>query len=164
LGNLGGNISALFCIVLKCFELFSSSGNAIGDSVEKPAFKYFLPMAEKILPADFKKWARPLISFIIKSIAVSIAWMLQRMISLVHSAIRGGLLFSRNILTYCNQMGYTKIDQEGTYMDEIVGFGVAAVGLAWQLTRYSLPLPLQILLFPFFIVNFMLEWFVHEVR
>ncbi len=144
------------------FSFFT--GNAIGDAIEKPAFKYFLPVVEKVLPAEYKKWAKPVITFIIKSIAVSIAWMLQRMISMLHSAVRGGLMCSRNILQYCNEMGYIKIDQEETYIDEMVGFALAAVGLMWQLTRYRLPYPLTFVLFPFFVAEFALEWMVNEVR
>ncbi len=124
-------------------------------------FKYIVPKLEALLPAEYKKWAKPVISYTIKSFAISIAWTLQRIISAFHSAIRGGLMFSRNILHYLSEMGYVKIDHEQTYIDEVVGFGVAAVGLLWQLrSGFSLPFPLNVLLFPFTLIEYMLIWMV----
>jgi hypothetical protein len=37
--------------------------------VERPAEKYVLPHMEALLPAEYKKWARPTLIYAIKSIA-----------------------------------------------------------------------------------------------
>ena len=49
--------------------------------------------------------------------------MIQRFISAVHSALRGGFMFSRNILKYMSVMKYVEINHEDTYIDEVLGFG-----------------------------------------
>ncbi len=140
-------------------------GNAIGSALEKPAFKYFLPRVEAALPAEYKKWARPVISVILKSIAMTIAWTLQRIVSVLHSSIRGGLMFSRNMLVYLNEMGHTKINQEDTYIDEIVGGAIALLGLMVQLrSGFQLPSVLALALFPFLAAEYTLEWLVFENR
>lgn len=41
------------------------------------------------------RWVDPIILLVVKLIAVNIAWLLQRIISTVHSAVRGGQLFAR---------------------------------------------------------------------
>ena len=43
--------------------------------------RYALPVLEKMLPEDQKKWAEPLLSYACRSTAVSIAWTLTRIIS-----------------------------------------------------------------------------------
>ena len=54
---------------------------------------------QKALPADQKKWAEPIISYACRSTAISIAWMIQRVISAFHSAMRGGIMCSRYEIT-----------------------------------------------------------------
>jgi len=138
-------------------------GQAIGSVVEKPANRYAVPILHALLPEDYKKWAQPLISYGVKSIAISIAWFVQRIISSVHSAIRGGHMFSKNVLDYLNKMGYLQIKNEDTYLDEIVGYAVAVIGLWFQLSlRFSLPFPLNILLLPMRFLEWWLIWVVSK--
>ncbi len=88
---------------------------------------------------------------------MSIAWTVQRILSAFHSALRGGLLFARNILSYLDEMKYLQIKHEETYLDEIVGYSLALLGLYFQLAwGFGLPFPLNILLFPFTIAEYVL--------
>ena len=50
-------------------------------------------------------------------IAITIAWYIQRIISSVQSAIRGGLMFSRKLLKFCNDKGYFSFKEEESYLD-----------------------------------------------
>jgi hypothetical protein len=94
---------------------------------------------------------------------VSIAWTVQRILSAFHSAIRGGLMFARNIMEYLSEMGYYKVNHEDSLMDEAVGYGLAIVGLYFQLAfGFGLPFPLNILLFPFRIAEYLLIWLVNK--
>lgn len=45
--------------------------------------------------------AGPVVGFAVKFAAIQVAWALQRVISTVHSAIRGGFLFSRASVCTC---------------------------------------------------------------
>jgi hypothetical protein len=136
-------------------------GNAIGEILEKPANAYLLPVLQKMLPEDQKKWAAPLISYFCRSAAVSIAWTLQRIISAFHSALRGGVMCSRNILEYLSVMNIYHLDHEKTMLDEIAGYGLALLGLWFQLsTGFKIPFPLNVLLLPFTIAEWFLMYFI----
>lgn len=72
-------------------------------------------------------------------------------------------MFSRNILEYLSEMKYVQINHEETMLDEIVGYGLALVGLYFQLAfGFGLPFPLNILLFPFRIAEYVLIWLVNK--
>jgi len=136
-------------------------GNAIGHAMEVPAHQYVLPVFEKFFPPEYKKWAWPLISYSIRSFSISVAWFVQRMISAFHSALRGGLMCSRNIMEYLTQMKIYEINHEESILDEIVGYALAALGLWFQLRLgFSVPFPLNVVLFPVTIVEYMLMWFI----
>lgn len=138
-------------------------GSAIGSILDKYAQAYVAPVLEAMLPAEYKKWARPLIEYSVKSFAISVAWFIQRVLSAFHSAVRGGLMFSRNIMEYTTEMKYYVIDHETTIIDEVVGYALAAVGLWFQLSMgFSLPFPLNILLFPFSLAEYFLMWVVNS--
>jgi len=116
-----------------------------------------IPLVEKLLDAEYKKWAKPVVHYAIKSFAISIAWTVQRVISAFHSAIRGGLMFTRNLITYLNEMKFINFDDKDTYMDEVIGYGVAALGFLVQIFfGFALPFPLNILLLPFTIAEYLL--------
>lgn len=136
-------------------------GNAIADTIESPVDRYVIPKVEPHVPEEYRKWIKPVISYSIRSAAISIAWFIQRVISALHSALRGGLMCSRNILKYLSVMKIYELDEKDTYLDEVIGYGLAAVGLLFQLTSgFALPFPLNILLLPFSILEYILVWFV----
>jgi hypothetical protein len=123
LGGINSGFLAVVATLKLQFAKAITLGTAIGNILEIPAKRFALPFVESLLPPDYKKWAEPAIEYSIRSFAISIAWTMQRVLSAFHSAIRGGLLCSRNILEYLSVMKYVEIDHETTYIDEIVGFG-----------------------------------------
>jgi hypothetical protein len=136
-------------------------GNSIGSVMENPAREYVLPTVEKLLPPEYRRWAWPMISYSIRSVAISIAWFVQRIISAFHSAIRGGLMFSRNIMAYLTEMNIYKINHEESMLDELVGYALAALGLWFQLAvGFAVPFPLNIVLFPFTLLEYFLIWVI----
>lgn len=83
------------------------------------------------------------------------------MLSAFHSAIRGGLMLARNLMEYSTVMGYYKINHEESMLDEALGYGIALLGLFFQLSYgFGLPFPLNILLLPFRIAEWALIWLV----
>jgi len=124
-------------------------GASIGETLQKPALQYLKEPFEKILPPDFKQWAEPVIIYTVKAWCISIAWTLQRIVSAFHSALRGGVMVSRNVLDYMSVMGYYHVDHSTSQMDEIAGYVLAAAGFWFQLSwGFRLPFLLSILLFP----------------
>jgi hypothetical protein len=59
-----------------------------------------------------RKWVKPTVSYGIHSVAISLAWFLQRIISAVHSAMRGGLMCARNVLVYLKEMQIYDLDHD----------------------------------------------------
>ena len=162
-------ISATFFAVIATLKLqFAKTitlGCAIGDAISRPADKYILPILEKSLPKEYAKWASPVMHYFIKSLSISVAWTVQRVLSAVHSAMRGGLMFSRNILAYLSKMNYIHIDAEETVLDEVVGYGFALMGIWFQLSLgFSIPFPLNVVLFPFTLLEYTLMWVVNSTR
>merc|ERR1712007_267779 len=64
-------------------------GHAIGSRIYKTVAR-FEPALEKMVPEDYSKWVGPVLNWICKAIAITIAWWTQRILSAVHGAIRGG--------------------------------------------------------------------------
>lgn len=155
-----GGINAGFLAVVATLKMqFAKAitlGSAIANNIKVPADKYVTPWVEKVLPPEYKRWGQPLVHWHIDGIAISIAWTVQRVLSAWHSALIGGLLVSRNMLEYLCVMGVLpNINHEDTIVDEIAGYALSAVGLLFQLTnRFGLPFPLNVLLFPLTV----LEW------
>mmetsp|Transcript_5303 Transcript_5303/g.12664 ORF Transcript_5303/g.12664 Transcript_5303/m.12664 type:complete len:345 (-) Transcript_5303:49-1083(-) len=138
-------------------------GNAIGDTIEPTVLRFTEPVAKAAVPEPYHKWVRPTIKYSCKGFAVSIAWTIQRVISAFHSAIRGGLMCSRGVLHYLGKVGVLKLDDKDTYLDEIVGFVLAFLGFSVQFQwGFSLPFPLNLLLLPFSILEWLLMWSVNS--
>lgn len=136
-------------------------GSTIGEKLYGVVQNFVEPGIEKVTPEEYKKWVPVCLQWFCKIVAISIAWWIQRVISAFHSAIRGGLIFGRELVNYLNEKGYVKWKDEDTYMDEAVGWGVAALGLMFQWTfRFSMPFPLNILLLPVTLLETFIIWSV----
>jgi hypothetical protein len=96
-------------------------------------------------------------------IGVSIAFSVQRVISGFYSAIKGGQLFAIGLLAYLVKFGHispTHDTSKGGLYAAIVG-AVFCVGFYFQLsTFFGLPFPLNLLMFPFSILENVLLYFV----
>lgn len=131
--------------------------------MSKPVHQYLVPKLEKLVPAEYKQWVKPSIDSVIKASAISFAWTLQRILSAVHSALRGGLMCSRNVIEYLGKLGVAHINHEETVLDEVAGYALAALGLYFQLSSgFRLPFPLNIILFPLSMVEYLLLWFISK--
>tara|TARA_B110000305_G_C19283541_1_gene560530 strand:- start:24 stop:608 length:585 start_codon:yes stop_codon:yes gene_type:complete len=136
-------------------------GVSIGSALRKPVSIWATPVLAKVVATEHHKWIPYGINYACKLVAVSIAWYVQSIISSVQCAIRGGLLFSRGILRFLNKKGVIKLDEDETYLDEILGWTFAFFGASFQIFRgFSLPFPLNILLIPFRILEAWLQWIV----
>ena len=131
--------SGLLAVIATLKLQFAKSitlGNALGDIALKPARSYVIPALENVIPPEYKKWAEPIVMYTVKTMCISVAWCLQRIISAIHSAVRGGTMVSRNILEYISKMGYAHINHEETILDEVVGYGLAVTGYLYCFIPY----------------------------
>merc|ERR1712232_290013 len=130
-------------------------GQVIGDhayTVVQHAEPVIMPM----VPTDYQKWVPIVMRWATKLIAMQIAWFIQRVLSAFHSAIRGGLLFSRLLLEHLHDKKIINFpDDKKSYMDEAIGWGVAGVGLLFQFAMgFSVPFPFNLVLFPVTLVEY----------
>jgi hypothetical protein len=164
--GLNAGLVAVVATLKVQFAKTITLGAALSKAIDAPAKTFLLPLVQLALPRPYKKWADVLLTYSIKSFAISIAWTLRRVVSSFHSAIRGGLMFSKNLLSYLVDMGVVREKDVGAYLpyvDTILGYGVALLGLWFQLSYgFALPFPLNVLLFPFTLVEYALVWMVNN--
>lgn len=136
-------------------------GGAIGDILRKPALRYLSPPLKKIVPEDYHRWIMPCISYTCKTIAISIAWSLQKVISAFHSSIRGGHIAAAGVVVYLHKYKFISVSADDTLVDEVVGYIIAAFGFLIQATTgFHLAFPLNLLLLPISIVEWLLVWMI----
>jgi len=110
------------------------------------------PSIEAVVPEEYHKWVPTLLQWTCKAIAISIAWWVQRVISAIHSAIRGGLMFSKYLCEVLKEKGV-----DIPYEEYIIGWAVAGCGLCFQIAcGFGVPFPLNLILWPLNVV----EWFI----
>lgn len=112
-----------------------------------------------ILEEDVHKWIPQCISYVCKAIALIVAWYIQKIISTIYSAMRGGLMVSRSALLILAKRNVVTVNPDESYVDEIAGWILAALGIAFQFALgLSPPLIVVIILWPFWISETVLLW------
>jgi len=159
-GVASGFLAVLATLKIE-FAKVITLGVAIGNTLRKPLAFVMAPVLGHLLGEKYAKWTNVIINTTAKLIAISIAWTIQKVVSAFHSAIKGGLLFSRHIIIFLNKKGYLSIHHEDTYIDEVVGWGFAIVGFWFQLSNFfTLPFPWNIVLFPLTVIEWVLIWLI----
>lgn len=161
ISGLNAGFLAVIATLKLQFAKAITLGSAIAQTIEPPVKRFALPIVEQLLPDDYRHWAQPALEYVIRATSISIAWICTRILSAFHSAIRGGLLLSRNLIQYLGHFKYIEIKSEDSYIDEVVGFSLAALGLWFQLSSgFRIPFPLNLLFFPVTFLEFWLKWIV----
>jgi len=134
-------------------------GASIGEMLTKVSLVFAAPIVEPFVPREHRKWVPIIIQWICKAIGVSLAWWVQRIQSGFHSAIRGGKMFGESLVNTLHKRGLLQSSPEETYIDEIVGWILAAIGFLWQLKYgFALPFVFRLFLFPLEIVEWYIVW------
>mmetsp|Transcript_68327 Transcript_68327/g.162908 ORF Transcript_68327/g.162908 Transcript_68327/m.162908 type:complete len:387 (+) Transcript_68327:86-1246(+) len=144
----------------------------IADQLELPMVQVFGPMLAMLLGKDLTHWVAPIIGTTVKVIAVVVASYIQAVISAFYSGLRGGRLFGEafmyGVMPYvspwlpecCNVP--KDFNPEDSYIDEIVGFPLAAAGFYYQLTNgFALEFPWSMIMFPCTMVEWIIRWHVY---
>jgi len=165
--GLNAGLVAVVATLKVQFARTITLGTAMSKTVEAPLKNVFLPVLQAGLPKPYAKWADLLLSYGIKSCAISIAWVLRRVISSYHSAFRGGLMCSQHLVEYLLHIGVMSAKdttpEQRTFWAQCVGYALAATGIYFQLSRgFSLPFPLNVILLPFSILEYLLVWAVNN--
>jgi len=170
-----GHLWAAYLAVLATLRLQFAQTAAIALGIAEtilPRVKRvaLAPMEHVLAPLECDHWAETLLDSGIKLISVIIAWWFQMIVSAFYSAMRGGKLFAQGLCALIVEKGWTEhvealpgvpkpFDPETTYIDEIVGYLVAAVGFGTQLCfAFSIGFPINVLLLPLEIIEWFLRW------
>jgi len=162
--GIGHTLITVLAVIHSKFAKGIALGNSIGEAFKKPANYFFVPALTFLMPKKYHHWIYPVINYTCKAIAITLALILERVISTLQSGIRGGLMFSRRLLKYLNYKNYYKFDPEKSYLDEFIGWSVAALGVYFQIrNKFNLPFPMNVLCLPLSILEFTLEMLI-EVK
>lgn len=143
------------------FAKILALGNSIGEQLKKSAQSFLVPILASAIPKDYHQWIAPIINYLCKAVAISIAFIVQRIISAVQSGIRGGLMFSRRILKFLSERGHINFKEDESNLDEILGWSLAFLGVSFQIMNgFSVPFPLNLIVFPLTFLENILQWVV----
>ena len=126
--------------------------------------RFIAPVLKKLTPDDYDKWVPIILSWITKSIAMSIAWYIQAVISGVTSSLKGGLMMARAAFQFCTYrkitlFGFIPEDESKSVVDEVLSYVFAALGFYVQFrSGFSLPAPLNLLLWPLEVGEYYIRW------
>merc|ERR1712146_611730 len=107
LAGIWSGVFGVVCTLRIQFAQAVTLGAAIGDVLHRGVLKYLEPTVVTMIPEEhgyLKKWVPSLVRYTCRSVAVSIAWLLQRVISAFHSAVRGSEITIKGCLCTLNGM------------------------------------------------------------
>jgi len=124
-----------------------SLGASIGDVLAKTTLKFVVPPLKEMVPEEFHKWIPPVSQYICRFIGISIAFSVNRILSTVHTAIRGARLATDGFTKWCEARNLHYLSDG--YLDDAFAFLLAGIGVFGQLFVWNrLPLLIKLLLFP----------------
>lgn len=165
-----GNVYIAVIATLK-FQFARTVAIALGiaNMLAMPAAQIFGPPLCFLLGKDLNHWAHTTVDTTIKVIAVVFASYLQQFISGFYSGLRGGKMVAVGLVNILGECGcWDKLpdkcvdkpfDADKSWIDEVIGFPIAAVGFYWQVTHgFSLDFPWSILVLPLDIIEWVLRF------
>ena len=123
----------------------------IAEFINKPVDRFLRPTIQIVVPDEYDRWVPVVLSWITKSIAMSIAWYIQTVILAATSAMQGGLQMARALMRMGRKKGvkFLPADHE-TYIDEVAAYIFAGLGFYFQFSlHFDVPFPFNWLLWPF---------------
>lgn len=137
---------------------------SISNFIKIPVNRHITPLLQQVTPDEYHRWIPVVVGWIAKSIAISIAWYIQTIISAIASAMTGAIMISRILLKICFEKGYTlggiiPESDKDTQIDEMASYVFAFFGfyVQWKM-NFSVPFPLNILLFPLGCCETFIRW------
>ena len=160
-------VSYLSVLATLRLEFARTTAFALGivEMAKFPILRVAAPLLSATLGPELTHWTQTILETSITFIAVLLAWWLQMIISAFYSGIRGGKMFADGLIDLLVEKDLmSKIpliaqpfDPDESFMDEVVGYSLAAVGFGFQFFNgFALPFPLNLVFLPLTII----EWFL----
>lgn len=152
--------AAVVAVLKLQFAQTIALGASLGDMFTRGANKVLRPTLEHLLPADMHKWIPMVLSYLCRAAAITIAWWCQRVISALHSAMRGSDYLLSGIFGLLERYN-VKIPFEVSPNHPSISLAVGIAATYYQAGNwFGLPFPFNILLLPLRVVEFLLAWIV----
>lgn len=149
---------AVLAVLRHKFARTVTLGERIGAALYEP-MRRLEPALMDVTPEEYRKWVPVGLRWACKIFAMTVAWWIQRVISAIHSAIKGGLMFGRYVVAFLHERKIVTFTPEQAYLDEAIGWGIAFVGLLFQISwGFDLPFPLNIILLPVRLLEGFIMW------
>mmetsp|Transcript_25148 Transcript_25148/g.54300 ORF Transcript_25148/g.54300 Transcript_25148/m.54300 type:complete len:350 (-) Transcript_25148:232-1281(-) len=157
------NLYSIFMAVLATLQIkFARSislGASIGNILANTARKFIVPPLKEVVGEEYHNWVPVVTNYICRMIGISIAFAVTRVLSTIHTAIRGARLATDGFTEWCEARGLNYLTDG--YVDDAVAFVLAGLGIYGQLFIWSeLPILIKLIMFPFSIVESLLSMLV----
>jgi len=168
-----GAIWAAYLAVLASLKLKFARTVAIAlgvaDIIRLPATRLFAPLIAVCLGSKLRHWAPTIVSSVINLLVMTVVWYIQMIISAFYSGLRGGKIFGEAFVRFIAESKHTQkllskvpgvhMSPDDTYLDEVCALLVFAAGFSFQLlTAFKVPFPLDIVLWPIWLIEQLLRW------
>mmetsp|Transcript_16872 Transcript_16872/g.36313 ORF Transcript_16872/g.36313 Transcript_16872/m.36313 type:complete len:404 (-) Transcript_16872:175-1386(-) len=141
---------------------------ALAEIFKFPIVRICAPALTWGLGKELTHWVDPIIDTTLKVICILLVWWIEKIRSALYSGVRGGQLFAQALITWADENGWMNkvpdfiakkpFNADESYLDEAVGYTVAAIGFYWQVSHlFFLPFPIDWLLWPFSVAEHLLE-------
>ena len=141
---------AVIAVLKIQFAQMVALGSAIGDFLGQLLRVPLTQVLVHVMDKETQKWIPTIIFYTCKVVAIAVAIHVQKLLSAFYSAVRGGLLVSRNVMYVLDRKGVFKLDPNETYVDEVTGWALAAVGFYCQFSGgFAMPPFVRVILWPF---------------
>lgn len=162
-GSLYIGFFAIVATLKLKFAFAITLGSSIGEVMYLHSAPFANPSLKLLLPEEYHKWAPVITSYFCKFVGVSIGWTIQRVLSAFHSAIRGIEILKYGVSRWLYASGFIEdCSSFDTFFADIVLLALACSGIMWQVSlAFGLPFPLNILLLPFRIIEWILMYFAN---
>eukprot|EP00457_Paulinella_chromatophora_P006523 gb/GEZN01006541.1/.p1 GENE.gb/GEZN01006541.1/~~gb/GEZN01006541.1/.p1 ORF type:complete len:341 (+),score=36.66 gb/GEZN01006541.1/:161-1183(+) len=159
---LNGLYASSICVLATLRSKFArvvTLGATIGEVLTPFIVKLLHAPLTAVFPKEYHKWIDVVLGYLCRMVGVSVAWIFQRMVSAVHSSMRGAKMFTDAFAEFTALKGYKELSVG--YVDEAIATVCVLCGLSMQMSSwFSLPWLLWIPLLPVVILETFLAYLV----
>jgi hypothetical protein len=155
---------SVIAVLMVQFARTISLALSISDFMMKPVNRFITPTINLATPTQYQKWVPVVMGWIVKSIAMSVAWYIQSVISAVTSALSGGQLMAQAAYDFCVYRKWTlggliPPNHKDSYVDEMFMYIFAGLGIYFQFKlNFDMPFPFNLILWPLEMMEYWLRW------
>lgn len=161
------SLFAILATLKAHFALAITLGSSLGQTIERSVNPVLQPSLRKLVSPEYHKWIPIVISYTIRSICISFAWIFVQGINALHSSFRGAFLLVRSLFQLALVNEWIKCDEVEVDFDSkqanplyiLAGIALAIAGFLIQVSALyeGLPFFVHLLMFPLNIVEYLLQ-------